>query len=161
MDMKFIKKNKFTFFIVIFFIILLILLLQVRNLFFPSGGDANYGDRLDGIVEISGDILSKLDSTLKENEAVSNVSTNVQGRILNILITVQDSVLLNDAKALGESTATLLDESTLSNYDVQVFVKKDSTVENDFPIIGYKAKNSEGFSWSKDREKTVEEDSES
>ncbi len=158
MDMKFIKKNKFTFFIVVFFLVLLILLLQVRNLFFPSGGDANYGDRLDGLVEVDSETLSKISSTFRENSVVENISTDINGRILNVILTIQDATSLADAKALGETVLTMLNETTIKNYDIQVFVKKMNASESDFPIIGYKAKNSEGFSWSKDREKTVEEE---
>lgn len=161
MDIKFLKKNKFTIFIVLFFVILLILMLQVKNLFFPSGGDANYGDRLNGIVEVSSDALSTASTTLKENEKVENADISVSGRILNAVITVQDSVSLADAKAIGEGVVKLFEESILNDYDIQVFLQKNNPEENDFPIIGYKAKKSESFSFTKDRAKTVEEDSES
>jgi len=160
MDIKFIKRNKFTFFIIIFFVILLVLLFQVKNLFFASNGDANYGDRLDGLVEISADTQDAAISKLKEDERVVEAKMNVSGRILDIIITVKDATSLQDAKTIGSSTSSLFDETVLSNYDLQVFIKKDTESENDFPIIGYKAKHSEGFSFTKDREKTVEEDSE-
>ena len=159
MDMKFIKKNKFTFFIILFFLILLVLLLQAKSLFFPNSGKANYGDRLDGLVEVSKDTLEQVNSTLKENEKVVNASSSTSGRIINVIITVQDSVSLTDAKAIGESIKDSFDESALSNYDIQVFVAKESTAENDFPIIGYKAKKNDSFSWTKDREKITQEDS--
>jgi len=158
--MKFIKKNKFTFFIIIFFIVLLILLLQAKSLFFPNSGKANYGDRLDGLVEIKQDTLTDASSTLKENEKVVDASISLSGRIINVIITIQDSVSLADAKGIGESVKESFDESVLNNYDIQVFVKKESISENDFPIIGYKAKKNEAFSWTKDREKTSGEDSE-
>jgi len=160
MNMKLIKKNKFTFFIIGFFLILFILVFQLKALFFPNIGDANYGDRLEGLVEVEKSTLSELENKLKENESVKGVSTSTEGRIIDIIITVDDAVGLSNAKEIGSSVLGSLTEENLANYDIQVFITKMSEAENDFPIIGYKAKNNEGFSWTKDREKKTEEKAE-
>lgn len=160
MNLKLIKKNKFSIFVVFFFIILFILLLQAKKLFFPEAGDANYGDRLNGIVEVSKDTITNVTSKLNEDERVISSSVTVNGRILNVIVTVVDSVSKKDAKSLAESSKDSIDDAVLKDYDIQLFVKKDNPDENDFPMIGYKAKNSESFTWTKDREKvTVEEES--
>lgn len=157
MDMKLIKRNKFTFFIIIFFFILFALVFQLKALFFPETGDANYGDRLDGLVEIEKSTITEMENKIKENESVKEVNSKKNGRILSVIITVNDEVGLSAAKKIGESVKDNLTEENLANYDIQVFVKKVSEAENDFPIIGYKAKNNDTFSWTKDREKkTVE-----
>ena len=158
MDMKFLKKNKFTFFIIIFFLILFVLLLQAKNLFFPNSGKANYGERLNGIAQIKQDTIVDIENTLKENENVVDVSITVNGRIINTVFTVQDSVLIAAAKTIGESIKDSFDEAVLKDYDLQVFMKKNDAKENDFPIIGYKSKLSDGFTWTRDRAKTVEEE---
>ena len=160
MDRKLFQKNKFTFFIIIFFLVIFILLIQVRNLFFPDTGVANYGDRLDGLTQIEDQTLTQMKQTLQENESVKEVSTSVAGRILNVIITVNDDVSLSTAKTIGESTTNGLGEDLLKQYDVQVFIQKDSEAENDFPIIGYRSKLSTSFSWTRDREKTTEEEPE-
>lgn len=157
MDMKLIKRNKFTFFIIGFFLILFILVFPLKSLFFPDNGDANYGDRLDGLVEVKKSTLDDLENKLKENESVKDVSSSTEGRIIDIIITVDDAVGLKNAKEIGSSVIDGLTEEVLKNYDIQVFVTKTSESENDFPIIGYKAKKSEKFSWTKDREKKVVE----
>lgn len=161
MDIKFLKRNKFTLFVIIFFLILLILMLQVKNLFFPSGRDANYGDRLDGIVEVHQDTLDAVSSKLRENEKVVDAKVRVEGRIVSMIITVLDTVSLSEAREISNATPTLFEEAILNDYDLQVYLKKESKEENDFPIIGYKAKKSSAFSYTKDRAKTVEEGSES
>ena len=98
---------------------------------------------------------------IKENESVKEVTSTTNGRILNVIITVNDEVGLSSAKKIGESVKDNLTEENLANYDIQVFVKKESEAENDFPIIGYKAKNNDTFSWTKDREKkTIETEEE-
>lgn len=157
MDMKLIKKNKFTFFIIAFFFVLFILVFQLKDLFFPDSKDANYGDRLDGLVEVEKSTLTDMESKLKENESVKEVTSTTNGRIINIIITVDDAVGLANAKEIGVSVKDNFTDENLDNYDIQVFIKKESETENDFPIIGYKAKNNDTFSWTKDREKkTIE-----
>jgi len=160
MDMKLIKRNKFTFFIIIFFFILFVLVFQLKDLFFPDSKDANYGDRLDGLVEVEKSTLTDMGDKLKENESVKEVTSTTNGRIINIIITVNDEVGLSSAKQIGESVKESFTEENLSNYDIQVFVKKESETENDFPIIGYKAKNNDTFSWTKDREKKIDDTTE-
>lgn len=157
MNMKLIKENKFTFFIIIFFLILFILAFQLKALFLPKSGDANYGDRLDGLVEVEKATLTNMENKIKENESVKEVTSGTKGRILNVIITVNDEVGLSSAKKIGESVKDNLTEENLANYDIQVFVKKESEAENDFPIIGYKAKNNSTFSWTKDRQKKTAE----
>ena len=161
MDMKLIKRNKFTFFIIIFFFILFALVFQLKALFFPDSKDANYGDRLDGLVEVEKSTLTDMANKIKENESVKEVTSTTNGRIISVIITVNDEVGLSSAKKIGESVKDNLTEENLANYDIQVFVKKESEAENDFPIIGYKAKNNDTFSWTKDREKkTIETEEE-
>jgi len=158
MDKKLFQKNKFTFFIIIFFFIMFILLLQVKKLFFPDAGVANYGDRLDGIVQIKEEEKVQLITALKENELVSNVVVDISGRILNVTITVTKDTPITEAKKIGEGTINHLTEETIRDYDIQVFTKKDEKEENNFPIIGYKSKTASGFTWTRDREKKVEEE---
>lgn len=156
MDTKLFKKNKFTFFIIVFFLIVFVLLLQVKNLFFPSSDTANYGHRLDGLTEIKSEVVTALTEKLKENKKVETVSTNTNGRIFNIIITVGNEATKKEAKTIGESTISSLDEETLKQYDIQVFMKKTDKEETDFPLIGYKSTNDETLSWSRDREKKTE-----
>lgn len=157
MEPKLFKKNKFTFFIIIFFLIVFILFLQVKNIFFPTSDTANYGDRLDGLTEIKEETKTALVEKLRENESVEEVTTQTSGRIFNVIITVSKDTNLKAAKTIGASIVESLDETTLKDYDIQVFVQKVEKEENDFPIIGYKSKTEAAFSWTKDREKTEPE----
>jgi len=113
----------------------------------------NYGDRLDNLVEVEKSTLTDMANKVKENESVKDVTSTASGRIINIIITVNDEVGLSAAKKIGESVKEFLTEENIANYDIQVFLKKESEAENDFPIIGYKAKERDNFSWVKDREK--------
>ena len=151
--MSFIRKNKFVIIAIGVFLILVIVAFQVVNMFFPAEGTALYGDRLNGIedVELTDSKLSKIASTLEENEAVKKASVSVQGKIVEVIITAQDDTSLDTAKGLNTIVLDALDEDEEAFYDIQIFVTKD-TEATDFPIIGYKHHAKDSFSWTKDRE---------
>lgn len=150
--MSFIRKNKFIILAIGIFLIILILAFQIVSMFFPKEGTALYGDRLKGIeeVELSNSQLTKIESTLKEDGAVKKIDASVAGKILEVIITVQDDTNLDKAKGLNTKILDLLSKKEKEFYDIQIFIKKD-TEANDFPIIGYKHHAKDTFSWTKDR----------
>ena len=149
---KFIKNNKVTAVAFIICVIFVILVFAIKLTFFPNEGTAIYGDRLDGIeeVEITDDEQDKIISSLEGKDEVKKVETDIKGRTLNVLITVNDDVELDPAKALTSSITDTLDKEQLSFYDIQVFISKDND-DARFPIIGYKHQDKDEFSWTKDR----------
>ncbi len=153
--MDFIKKNKFTALAIGCFLVLVLILVQVKNTFFPDMKTAIYGNRLDGIkdIEITKKELSTLKDTLEKNETVSKVSTIINGKIVNVMITVGEELGVNQAKELAGLAYQEFTKEQQQNYDFQVFVQKTNDAP-DFPIIGYKHHKREEFSWTKDR--TVE-----
>ncbi len=150
--MSFIRKNKFIIIAIGVFLILVILAFQIVTMFFPKDGTALYGDRLDGIenVELTKTKLTKIEDALKENEIVKKASVSVQGKIVEVIITVQDDTSVDSAKELNTTVLNSLEEDEKKFYDIQIFVKKD-TDATDFPIIGYKHHARDNFSWTKNR----------
>ena len=155
--MKWIKKNKFTVIAIIIFVVLAIIGFKVKEIFFPDQRTAIYGDRLEGKVAVEQSTYDTLKQNLSEKEKVKSVTVRENGRRIDITITVEDDMSKESAKNLKAGMMEPFTESQIGYYDFQVFIKKDSTSENDFPIIGYKHHNSSDFSWTKDREKTEEE----
>ncbi len=155
--MKWIKKNKFTVIAIIIFVVLAIIGFKVKEIFFPDQRTAIYGDRLEGKVAVEQSTYDTLKQNLSEKEKVKSVTVRENGRRIDITITVEDDMSKESAKNLTAGMMEPFTESQIGYYDFQVFIKKDSTSENDFPIIGYKHHNSSDFSWTKDREKTEEE----
>lgn len=149
---KFIKNNKVTAVAFIICVIFVILVFAIKLTFFPNEGTAIYGDRLDGIeeVEITDDEQDKIISSLEGKDEVKKVETDIKGRTLNVLITVNDDVELDPTKALTSSITDTLDKEQLGFYDIQVFISKDND-DARFPIIGYKHQDKDEFSWTKDR----------
>lgn len=160
--MKFIKKNKYTIIVIIVFLALVVSFVEIKNILVPDEGKAVYGNRLDGIEKhpLKTSDLESIATSIKEQEKVSDVSCKLHGKIINITITVQDDVSINDAKTLATNTISLFTKDDLSFYSLQVFVKKENEKLNNFPIIGYKDAGSEEMFFTKDREITVEESDE-
>lgn len=150
--MSFIRKNKFVIIAIGVFLILVVLGFQIATMFFPEEGTALYGDRLDGIeeVELSNSKLTKIESNLKSDGAVKEADVSVAGKIVEVIITVQDDTSVDTAKALNTKVLDSLNNKEKKFYDIQIFVKKDSEA-TDFPIIGYKHHAKDTFSWTKDR----------
>lgn len=149
---KFIKNNKLTVITFIICVIFVIIVFAVKLTFFPDEAKAIYGDRLEGIekVEITSKEQDKIISKLEEKAEVKKAEVDIKGRILNVIITVNDDVELDAAKALTGTITDTLEKEQTSYYDIQVFVKKDND-DARYPIIGYKHQDKDTFSWSKDR----------
>lgn len=158
--MKFVKAHKFTVFVIILFIVAVVFLYFMYDLFFTNGGKPEYGNRLDGIeeVKITEDDFSKIEAELKKNKNVSDVSTNVSGRTLNIIITVDNSLGIDDAKKIAQESYASLSEKQIKYYAIQLFVKKTDESKDNFPIIGYKQKDSTSISWTKNRAVTKKDE---
>ncbi len=150
--MDFIRKNKFTIIAICCFLLLVVVLVQVKNVFFPNMGKAIYGKRLDGIenVKISDDKLSTVKENLLAQDSIKKASIIISGKIVNVIITVNDDLALDQAKQLSTVVYQEFTPDAQKFYDFQIFIQKTNDA-NDFPIIGYKHHNRENFSWTRDR----------
>ncbi len=158
--MNYIKKNKLTTLIIVIFVVVVFIGAYLYNLLFTSGRREAYGNRLDGIeqVEITDTQYKEIKNKIQENENVTKVTTDLKGKVVNIIITVKDEVTKDSAKAIGATALESFDADQLKFYDIQIFVKKDNEALNDFPIIGYKQNGRDGLTWTKDRQVTENED---
>lgn len=155
--MKFIKKHKLTVLAIFIYTIIVILAFFARKLFFINSSSPEYGDRLDGIeeVKIEDEDLNKVETSLKKNGNVTKVTFSITGRTLDIVITVKDNTSLNDAKTIGNKFFSDLNEKQVLYYAIQVFIQKEDLNQNNFPIIGYKQKETKSLVWTKDRKVTT------
>jgi len=151
--MDFIKKNKFILIAIAVFLVLVLLSVQAVNMLFPNVGNAIYGNRLKGEEAVRPDASAKkeLTSALEGDGRVKSASLQITGKIMNLMVTVEDEVSVEDARGLSGVALEHIGKEQQNFYDIQIFIKKDSDATN-FPIIGYKHSNSENFSWTKDRE---------
>ena len=129
-------------FLVIFFLILIWLFIV------PVFSNNKYGDRLDGIEDhkISSDTVKDIEDSLKENDKVTDVTYNNEGRILDFIITVSNDMSTEDAKKLGDTILDKISDDDKKYYDIQILI--DTEEENDnYPIAGYKHKSEDNFTY--------------
>ena len=129
-------------FLVIFFLILIWLFIV------PVFSNNKYGDRLDGIKDhkISSDTVKDIEDSLKENDKVTDVTYNNEGRILDFILTVSNDMSTEDAKKLGDTILDKISDDDKKYYDIQILI--DTEEENDnYPIAGYKHKSEDNFTY--------------
>jgi hypothetical protein len=149
--MKFLKKHLIEIIIFIIFFGIVIFGLTSFLMLWNSGSGNKYGNRLNGIskVELGDQYLNDTMKKIKENEIVNKVNSNITGRIIKYIITVNNGTDLNKAKELTKVVVESLEEDELEFYDVQVYLlEENANEESKYPKIGYKHKTSESFVWS-------------
>ena len=156
--MKWIKKNKFTCIAIVLFVFITIVGYEAMQVFFPDTSSAIYGDRLDNKVKVKKDVYDKVKSKISEQEFVKEVEVRENGRTINVIVLVQDSTSMDAAKSIAGMITEPFSEAQLGYYDFQLFVKKEDSKENNFPIIAYKQHNRSEFNWAKERDKKEEEE---
>ena len=129
-------------FLVIFFLILIWLFIV------PVFSNNKYGNRLDGIEDhkISSDTVKDIENSLKENDKVTDVTYNNEGRILDFIITVSNDMSTEDAKKIGDTILDKISDDDKKYYDIQILIDTEEENEN-YPIAGYKHKSEDNFTY--------------
>ena len=155
---KFIKRHRYTCILLLVFILLVVLGLKAKSILVPDEGKATYGERLKDIGKhpITAEVYKKIDEEYAKNSNVKKVKHDLQGKTINYYITVDDKVSIKDAKAIGEKLLEYFSDDIKGYYSIQVYLSKEDSKLNNFPIIGMKHPESKGFSWTKDREIVTE-----
>lgn len=147
---KFIIKYRVYIMILLVLIIGGFSLYAIKEYLYPNNSLSIYGDRLDGINEVTITDNRKTDviNYIKEKEELSDANVSVRGKIINISITATTKELSLDK--IKEYLLTIVDKFTdkeVAFYDFQFFVKN---ADANYNLIGYKNKNSKTISFSED-----------
>jgi hypothetical protein len=145
--MKFIKVYLFLF-IILFLGTAAIFMLFLKNYIYYS--KSVYGDRLQGIEEvvINTELKKSIEDNMLEMDGIESSTINVRGRIINIIVGVNNSIDIGQAKVLTDEILGEFDDDYKNFYDIQFFItQQESTDNSEFPIIGYKNKASEIILW--------------
>lgn len=149
--MNFIKKHKVG--LIVIFIILVLLVLMffgIKNAFFSNATKSKYGNRLEGIENypIEESNINDIKKMLTDMEIVNSVTYDLEGRIINFIIEVNDDVDLITSRALADKIAEKFSDEIKSYYDIQIFLTCVNEESELYPTIGYKHKTSVGFKWN-------------
>ena len=148
--MEFIKNNKIMCIIIGAILIFIIGVLVTLKTFFPSGNE--YGDRLKGIdkVKFSKKQISSLEEKISDRDKIKKVSIDIKGRLINILITVEEDTNVDDMKDYATEKLELFKKKELKYYDIQFYLINEKEDVKHYPAIGYKHKTSDKIKWSND-----------
>lgn len=147
---NFLKKNSSAVVGITVFILVIISALLIKNLFMYDENQAIYGTRLEGVEKrkVTKEQIDKVKKRVAEKTKKANV--RVAGKIVNIELTVNDDVSLDDAKKLGPEALDEFTKEQQQFFDFQFFIQNNNS-KTQFPIIGYKQRERENISWTKDR----------
>lgn len=146
--MKVLKKYKWI--ILIIFIILLIILVWLGKELFSIQDGALYGNRLEGIeaVAIDKSVKKDISDFLLSVEGIKKVNTNVHGKMFNILIWADETITIAKVKEISNTALTKCSTEQQNFYDIAFFIDyMEDSKKTDFPLIGYKNKNSKVIVW--------------
>ena len=89
--------------------------------FYAGTGETKYGDRLDGLekYKLSDTLTEDIKAIYMDNKSVGEISTEVQGKIIYIMIDFVANTKVSDAKNIAIKSLDLIGEENLPYYEVQ------------------------------------------
>lgn len=129
-------------------LLILFVILTIWLFIMPSFSNNKYGDRLKNIdqYKISSSTIDDIKAKLKENSKVIKVDYHIEGRILNFDITVENDTSTDDAKKCSDIVLDKISKKDQKYYDIQIVIDTKDNNKN-YPIVGYKNKNSDKISY--------------
>lgn len=144
----------------------LFILFMVYIFILSSNDGPVYGNRCEGIVEISKDLkTAAIDTAKKDHSEIKDIDIEIACKQLKIDITYQENMKAKDAEKIAEDVVLTLDKlvgkpkengktySTLlgkidnvSQYEVNLFLVSEKS--EDFPIYGTKHVQNDEFSYT-------------
>ena len=158
--LKILKDNMFTIFVILVFVAGMFVLSYLKRIYWDNNNEAAYGDRTEDVKNhlIDDDMIESIETSISSLDNVISCKYDLEGRIINLTITLADVVSVKDAKTLSSSVLKNFDEDYLSYYALQIYYVKEDASLDDFPIMGYKHYTSSEISWINEREATKDED---
>ena len=154
--MKMIKRHKGLAFVCLLAIILVAILAVIFSRMFFNKNKSEYGDRLNGIVNISTSTLDGVKAKISDNENVLGVKIRTQGKIIYTIITLNDKVSKDKAKEYASTSLSYYDDDVLGCYDFEYILTQELDLgENEedtsYIIVGQKTPDNEKISWTKNQ----------
>lgn len=152
--MKVLKRHKGLAIIGGLTLILLVVIFAIFSRMIFSTGKGEYGDRLNGLKEISKSVTDEVISETKELDEVIDVKVRTQGRIVYTTITFTKDTSKDKAKEIAAKTLEHYDEDTMSNYDFEFLVTQEEQLDDEgndkaYTIAGTKHPEKEKISWTR------------
>lgn len=145
-----IKENKVLFVLsLVIFVSLIAIGIGVISYFYSKDGD-KYGNRLEGIEKypINENVADEIKSLYESG--VESVKVDVKGKIIYIIIDVQDGVSKNDAQGYAIKSLEKFSDEIKGFYDIQFMItcknaKEETTM---YPMMGSKHSGNAQVIWT-------------
>ena len=152
--MKLIKRHKGLALVCLLTLILIVILFIIVSRMFFSKDKSEYGDRLNGIVDISKSTIEEIKSKISENEEVVNVKIRTQGKIIYTTITFNEKTKKDKAKEIASKSLEYYSEEVTGCYDFEYILTqkiepKEGEEDPSFTIVGQKSPDNDKISWTK------------
>ena len=148
--MRTIKNNKLIFILGFICLAIVIAILVFAISLIPTNSEeGKYGNRLDGIenYKIDDTKIEEMKNAIKGQDGVKSVNYNLNGRLINVTINVDDTLDPNRAKEYAGSIIPYFEGELLTYYDLQVLINSEAEESGNYPKIGYKYKTSDSLVW--------------
>ena len=147
--MNFIKTHKKLMILLTIILIAIVLVLILLKSFNIDYSKSEYGDRLKGIekVQIKKSAVKKLEEEMSKIEQVDKCTYRLKGRLINIVLVMNDGVEVNNAKEIANKVLDYFTDKEKAFYDIQVFIKNKNEKKEGYPVIGQKHKTSDKIVW--------------
>jgi len=139
-------------------ILVMIILIIFANMFFSTGNSV-YGQRLNDIVKIDGNVNDSIIAELSELEEVVEIDIRTQGKIIYTTILFKEGTSVAKAKEIAAGTVSKYNEEIIGYYDFGYFLEENvEEIESEdgetqkktgFIIAGTKHPDNENVSWTK------------
>ena len=147
--MNFIKNNKILVTLIVITLIFMIALLIIIFSNLSFGDNNKYGNRLDNIEEypITEEMILNIKTEISSFDKVEDIIYNLEGKLINFIIKIDDTLLEEDARNYGGRIIERLNDEVKNYYDIQVLIDSSNEESTIYPIIGYKHKTSSMLVW--------------
>lgn len=147
--MNFIKNNKILVTLIVITLIFMIALLIIIFSNLSFGDNNKYGNRLDNIEKypITEEMILNIKTEISSFDKVEDIIYNLEGKLINFIIKIDDTLLEEDARNYGGRIIERLNDEVKNYYDIQVLIDSSNVESTIYPIIGYKHKTSSMLVW--------------
>ena len=149
---KLYRDNKTLFVLLTIALVCIVLsIVLLFKYFYFGNGETKYGNRLDGIqnVTISDDSMSNIKSKIQDNKLVSSASVAVTGKIVYIKITFNETASLVEAESVAVKALDNFSDSEKAFYDFEFTLAQAATDKTEgFKIMGAKNVNGSNLVWN-------------
>ena len=135
-------------------LILLVILLIIFSRMIFSTGKGEYGDRLNGIVQVKESLLSEVKESLESQDQVEKASIRIQGKIIYTTFYVTANTSKDKAKEIASKSLEKYSEEIVNDYDFEFLIHqnlevKENEEDKSYTIAGTKHPNKEKISWTR------------